>query len=174
MTCTTTTSKKAMANPTSEGEETHTKEGAEATPPGIEINHVPNPQFHYAGPMVPYVESPKMDWTIDDAFHSRFMQWKIIGKPWRTFLTVSFQYFKRVLDLGKKVIQLSGDVGLDMYISWALSAADVKLQTIWTKFEEFCKSQLNATCARFFLLTSFGQGNRSIDKWYNAVQAHIQ
>ena len=73
----------------------------------------------------------------------------------------------------KKVIQWSGDVELDMYISWALPAADVKLQTIWKKFKEFCKPQSNAVNARFGLLTSFRQGNRSIDKWYNAVQAHI-
>ena len=60
-----------------------------------------------------------------------------------------------------------------MYISWALPAADVKLQTIWTKFQEFCKPQSNVVCARFDLLTSFRQGNRSINEWYNAVQAHI-
>ena len=61
MTHTTTTFKKAMENPYSEGEETHTKEGATATPPVNEINHVPYAQFHYPGPMVPYVEGPR--WT---------------------------------------------------------------------------------------------------------------
>ena len=71
------------------------------------------------------------------------------------------------------MIQWSGDVGLDMYISWALPAADVKLQTIWTKFEEFCKPQSHVVHARFDLLTSFRPGNRSIDEWYTAVQAHI-
>ena len=73
MTHTTTTSWKTMENPASEGEKTHTEEGATATPQGYEINHIPNPQFHYPGLMVPYVECPKMDWTIDDAFHSKFV-----------------------------------------------------------------------------------------------------
>ena len=60
-----------------------------------------------------------------------------------------------------------------MYISWALPAADVNLQTIWTKCEEFCKPHSNAVCARFDLLKSFRQGNRSSNEWYNAGQAHI-
>ena len=72
----------------------------------------------------------------------------------------------------KKVIQWSGDAGLDMYISWALPTTEVTLQTIWSKFEDFCK-QSNAVCAQSNLLTTFWQGNRSIDEWYNAVQVHI-
>ena len=60
MTHATNTSKKAMENPALIGEETHTEEGATATPPGNEITQVPNSQFHYPGPMVPYVEGPKM------------------------------------------------------------------------------------------------------------------
>ena len=36
----------------------------------------------------------------------------------------------------------------------------------------FCKPQSNAVHARFDLLTTFWQGNRSIDKWYNAILAH--
>ena len=63
MTCTTNTSKKAMENLASTGEETHNEEGATATPPGNEINHnqVPHSHFQYPGMMVPYVEGPKMD-----------------------------------------------------------------------------------------------------------------
>ena len=73
----------------------------------------------------------------------------------------------------QKMIQWLGDVGLDMYISWALPATDVTLQTIWSKFKEFCKPQSNVVHAQFDLLTSFRQGNRSISEWYNAVQADI-
>ena len=76
MTHTTNTSKKAMENSASTGEETHTEEGATATPPGNEIPHnqAPHSHFQYLGMMVPYVEGPKMDWTIDDACHSRFIR----------------------------------------------------------------------------------------------------
>ena len=44
---------------------------------------------------------------------------------------------------------------------------------IWNKFEEFCKPQTNEVRARFDLLTSFRQGDISVDEWYNAVQAQI-
>ena len=71
------------------------------------------------------------------------------------------------------MIQWSGDVGLDMYISWALPTEEVTLQTIWSRFEDFCKPKSNAVHALFNLLTTVQQGNRSIDKWYNAVQMHI-
>ena len=44
------------------------------------------------------------------------------------------------------------------------------LDNIWEKFEEFCKPQSNEVRARFDFLTSFQQGNKSVDQWYNAVQ----
>ena len=68
-----------MEIPASIGEETHTEEGATATPPGNKINHnqVPHLQLQYPGMMAPYVEGPKMDWTVDDVLHSRFMRVKI-------------------------------------------------------------------------------------------------
>ena len=47
------------------------------------------------------------------------------------------------------------------------------LDVIWSKFEEFCKPQTNEIRARFDLLTSFRQGDCSVDEWYNAVQAQI-
>ena len=47
------------------------------------------------------------------------------------------------------------------------------LDTIWGRFEEFCKPQSNEVHARFDLLTSFRQGSRSVDEWYNAVQAQV-
>ena len=37
-------------------------------------------------------------------------------------------------------------------------------------FEEFCKPQSNGVRARLDLLTSFWQGNISVDEWYNTVQ----
>ena len=47
------------------------------------------------------------------------------------------------------------------------------LDTILGRFEEFCKPQSNKMNARFDLLTSFRQGSRGVDEWYNAVQAHV-
>ena len=59
-----------------------------------------------------------------------------------------------------------------MYISWNLPKEEITFQTIWSKFEDFCKPQSNAVHARFNLLTTFQQDNRSIDEWYYAVLAH--
>ena len=69
----------------------------------------------------------------------------------------------------KKVIAWSGDFGMDQYVSWSLPSDELTLDTIWGKFEEFCKPQPNEVCTQFDLLTSFRQGNCSIDEWYNAV-----
>ena len=62
---------------------------------------------------------------------------------------------------------------MDQYVSWCLSAEEFNLDIIWGKFEEFCKPQLNEVRSHFDLLTSFRQGNKSVDEWYNAVQAQV-
>ena len=49
----------------------------------------------------------------------------------------------------------------------------MNLDTIWERFEDFCKLQSNEVRAQFDLSTSFCQGNKSIDEWYNAVQAQV-
>ena len=54
-----------------------------------------------------------------------------------------------------------------------MSPEETTLEIIWQKFEEFCKPQTNEIRARFDLLTSFRQGDQSVDKWYNAVQVQI-
>ena len=73
----------------------------------------------------------------------------------------------------KKVIAWSGDFGIDQYVSWGLSSEDFNLDTIWGKYEEFCKPQTHEVCIHFDLLTSFRQGSRSTDEWYNAVQVQV-
>ena len=62
---------------------------------------------------------------------------------------------------------------MDLVVSWGLTEVDLTLETLWNKFEEFCKSQLNEVRARFDLLTNFRQGDKSVDEWFNAVQAQI-
>ena len=73
----------------------------------------------------------------------------------------------------KKVIAWSGDCGMDQYVSLNLPSSKLTLDIIWGKYEEYCKPQSNEVWARFDLLTSFCQGNHSIDEWYNAVQAQV-
>ena len=62
---------------------------------------------------------------------------------------------------------------MDQYVSWGLPSDELILDTIWEKFEEFCKPQSYEVHAQFDLLTSFRQGNCSIDEWYNMVQAQV-
>ena len=62
---------------------------------------------------------------------------------------------------------------MDQYVSWNLPSSELTLDTIWGKYEEYCKLQSNEVRARFDLLTSFHQGNHSVDEWYNTVQAQV-
>ena len=47
------------------------------------------------------------------------------------------------------------------------------LDTIWEKFEEFCKPHSNEVRATYDIVTSFKQGNKSVDEWYSAVQTQV-
>ena len=40
-------------------------------------------------------------------------------------------------------------------------------------FKEFCKPQSNDVRARFDLLTSYQQGHKSVDEWYNIVKTQV-
>ena len=73
----------------------------------------------------------------------------------------------------QKVIAWSGDFGMDLYVSWNIPKEDLTLDVIWIKFEEFSNPQTNEVRACFDLPTSFWQGSRNVDEWYNAVQAQV-
>ena len=73
----------------------------------------------------------------------------------------------------KKVITWSGDFGIDQYVSLVLSPRRYMLGDHLEQIEELCKPQTNEVRARFDLLTSFRQGDHSVEKWYNVVQAQI-
>ena len=73
----------------------------------------------------------------------------------------------------KEVIACNGDFGIDQYVSWNLTNEEFALDVIWEEFKEFCKPQSNEVIARFDLLTSFRQGDRSVEEWCNAVQTQI-
>ena len=62
---------------------------------------------------------------------------------------------------------------MDQYVSQGLSKEEMNLDTIWERFEDFCKLQSNEVRDRFNLLTSFQQGNKSINEWHNALQVQI-
>ena len=106
---------------------------------------------------------------VNNALYHRFLKWKL---KCENILECKFEALPEHQKY-KKVIAWSGNFGMDQYISWGLSKEEMNLDTIWEKFENFCKPQSNEVRAWFDLLTSFHQGNRSVNKWYNAVQAQI-
>ena len=118
---------------------------------------------------MPYIEGPKMNWSVDDGLYNRFIKWKIRCE---NILDCELAMLSEARKC-KKVIAWSGDFGLDQYISWNLLNEELCLDTIWQKYEEFCKPQANELRARFDLLTSFKQDQMSVDEWYNKVQTPI-
>ena len=110
-----------------------------------------------------------MDWTINDALYHRFLKWCLkCENILECELATLLEHKKH-----KEVIPWSRNFGMNQYVSWGLSNEDLNLETIWGKYEEFCIPQTNEVHTHFDLLTSFRQGNRSKDGWYNAVQAQV-
>ena len=118
---------------------------------------------------MPYIEGLKMDWTVNDSLYQIFLKWHLKCENILECELAALPERQKY----KKVIAWSRDFGMDEYVSWSLSAEDLNLDTIWGKFKKFCKPQSNEVRAWFDLLTSFRQGNRSVDEWYNAVQAQV-
>ena len=116
-----------------------------------------------------YIEGPKMDWTVNDGLYRRFLKWEMKCENILDCELAMLPESKKC----KKVIAWSGDFWMDQYVSWCLPPERHSLDTVLAKYEDFCKPQGNEVRARFDLLTSFCQGNRSVDKWYNAVQAQM-
>ena len=118
---------------------------------------------------MPYVEGPNMDWTVNDSLYHRFLMLKLNCE---NILDCEFAMLPGSKTC-KKVIAWSRDFRMDQYVSWCFPTEDPSLDTIQAKYKDFCKPQTNEVRARFDLLTSFRQGNHSVDEWYNAVQAKV-
>ena len=135
-------------------------------------------QVQFVPPMdMPYIEGPKMDLTVNDGLCNRFSKWKpksenippgeIPFSACRVFQkNIQFNILnENILDCElamlpdskkcKKVVAWSGDFGTDQYVSWCLPVDKLNLDTMWSKYEEFCKPQTNEVGARFDLLTTF-------------------
>ena len=100
---------------------------------------------------MPHIEGPRMDWTVNDGLYHRFMKWHLKCENILECELVMLSERRKC----KKVIAWSGDFGMDQYVFWSLSTEELMLDTIWEKFEEFCKPQSNELWARFDLLTNF-------------------
>ena len=114
---------------------------------------------------MPYIEGPKMDWTVSDGLYHRFLKWKLkcdnILECELAMLMESRKY--------KKVIGWSEDFGIDKYVSWNLTNEELTLDVIWGKLEEFCKPQSDEVRVRFDLLKDL---DKVKDVWMNGTMQY--
>ena len=75
---------------------------------------------------MPYIEGPKMDWTVNDSLYHRFLKWKLKCENILDFKLATLPDFKKY----KKVIAWNGDFGMDQYVSWCLQSEDVSFDVI--------------------------------------------
>ena len=105
----------------------------------VSINH-PHPnelQPVYINMYMLYIKGPKMDWTINNALYHRFLKWKLKCENILECKLTAVPECQK----SKKVIAWSGNFGMDQYVSWGLSKEEMNLDTIWERFEDFCKPQ---------------------------------
>ena len=88
-----------------------------------------------------------MDWMVNNALYHRFLKWKLKCKNILECKLTALPKCQKC----KKVIAWSGDFGMDQYVSWGLFKDDMNLDTIWEKFEDFCKPQSYEVCTQFDL-----------------------
>ena len=84
---------------------------------------------------MPYIDGLKMDWTVNDALYHRFLKWKLKGEN-------ILECELTALPECQKCKKLShGPVTLEWInnVSWGLSKDKMNLDTIWERFEDFCK-----------------------------------
>ena len=92
----------------------------------------------YMQPMfMPYIEGPKMDWTVNDSLYHRFLKWRLKCENILDCELAMLPDSKK----WKKVIAWSGDFSMDQHVSWCLPPEDFSSDVIWAKFEDFCKPQ---------------------------------
>ena len=113
---------------------------------GSDQDQDPDVSFHPTVPsnsvptmFMPYIEGPKMNWTVDDGLYHRFLKWHLKCK---TILDCELANLPTKQKC-QKVIAWSGDFGMDLYMSWNIPKEDLTLDAIWAKFKEFSKPQTN-------------------------------
>ena len=79
---------------------------------------------------MPYIEGPKMDWTVNDGLYHRFLKWHL---KCENILECELAALLERQQC-KKVIAWSGDFGMDQYVSWGLPTNQLTLEIIWGKF----------------------------------------
>ena len=118
----------------------------------VSINHPHHiaPWTAYTNMYMAYIKGLKIDWMVNDALYHRLLKWKLKCEIIFKCELTAFPEHQKC----KKIIVWSSDFGMDKYVSWGLSKEDMNLDTIWERFEDFCKLQSNEVQTQFDLLTS--------------------
>ena len=87
---------------------------------------------------MPYIEGPKMDWTVNDGLYHRFLKWHFKSE---NILECELAMFPERRQC-KKVIAQSSDIDIDQYVSWSLSSQELLLDTIWEEFKSSARPNL--------------------------------
>ena len=77
---------------------------------------------------MPYIEGPKMDWTVNDSLYHHFLKLKLKCK---NILECELAALPEPQQC-KKLIAWSGDFGMDQYVSRGLTKDQLELETIWS------------------------------------------
>ena len=80
-----------------------------------------------------------MDWMVNNALYDRFLKWKLKCENILESELTALPECQKC----KNVIAWSSDFGMDQYISCGLFKYKMNLDTIWLRFEDFCKPQSN-------------------------------
>ena len=114
---------------------------------------------------MPYIEGPKLDWRANYGGYHHFLKWRLKCKNILECELAALQEKQQC----KKVIVWSRDFGMDQYVSWGLPKEKLNLDTIWDRFEEFCKPQSNEVRAHF----DFSQAStRATKAWMSGTMLY--
>ena len=109
-------SNSVMAELTDKVSQDETSLHEESEPEQEVFTHNPHPNMHepvYTNMYMPYTESPKMDWMVNDALYHRFLKWKLKCENILECELATLPECQKC----KKVIAWSGDFGMDQYVS---------------------------------------------------------
>ena len=67
----------------------------------------------YQSPTMPYMEGPKMNWTVNDSLYHGFLTWKIECENLLDFELAMLSEARKC----KKVVAWLGDFGNEQYVS---------------------------------------------------------
>ena len=112
------------------------------------------------------IEAPQMIWTQDDSLYERFTLWRQQCKLILDSDLVAYD------DARKRsyVLRWAGTSGLSIYNSWQIeNTPEDNLQTIWTKFEDYCKPQANSMRSRHELWHHTKQNQMSVEEYYAII-----